>query len=91
MRKIDVWPEARDFIAALPVKHARQVVRKLEELARHPHPPTSKLLEGYPLLRRLRAGDYRIIYFDTAAVLSVPLIDRRNDDKVYKRLKQMFG
>ena len=91
MLAIDVWPPAKEFIESISSKHARQVIKRIERLADIPLPPQSKLLEGYAPLRRLRSGDYRIIYFVHQNVLKVPLVDRRNDDKIYHRLKQMFG
>ncbi|OGG73242.1 hypothetical protein A3A38_03875 [Candidatus Kaiserbacteria bacterium RIFCSPLOWO2_01_FULL_53_17] len=91
MLEIDIWPPAKEFIEQVPAKHARQIIGKIETLARSPQPPRSKLLEGFPLLRRLRSGDYRIIYFVDGEVLKIPLIDRRNDDRIYRRLKQIFG
>ena len=91
MLEIDVWPPAKEFIESLSSKHARQVIKRIERLADNPLPPQSKLLEGYAPLRRLRSGDYRIIYVSHQNVLKVPLVDRRNDDKIYHRLKQMFG
>lgn len=91
MLDIDVSDEALVFLRTLPHKHERQLISKIKRLADNPVPPQSKLLEGYAPLRRLRSGDYRIIYFVHQHVLKVPLIDRRNDDKIYHRLKQMFG
>ena len=89
MLKIDIWPPAKEFIEAVSKKHAQQLIARIERLAENPA-PQSKLLEGYAPLRRLRSGDYRIIYFIDRDVLKVPLIDRHNDDQIYRRLKQMF-
>lgn len=91
MLDIDVSDEALAFLRTLPQKHERQLIAKIQRLAESPLPPTSKLLEGFAPLRRLRSGNYRIIYFIEGIVLKVPLIDKRGDDKVYRRLKQLFG
>ena len=91
MLRIDIWPEAKKFIDALPAKHARQVAAKILALAEDPTHPLSKMLEGFTPLRRVRSGDFRIIYFVDVDVLKIPLVDRRNDYKVYRRLKQIFG
>lgn len=90
MLKIDIWPEAQVFLQALTAKHGKQVVSKIATLAENPNPPLSKLLTGYTHLRRLRSGDYRIIYFVDGNVLKVPLIDKRNDNKIYKMIEQKF-
>lgn len=91
MLKIDIWPEAREFLETVSAKHKRQISAKIFALANDPLPPRSKQLEGYAPLRRLRSGDYRIIYFEEGTVLKIPLIDKRGDDKIYRRLKQLLG
>jgi len=90
MLKIDIWPVARDFIDTLPAKHQRQIGARIGVLRENPEPPRSKLLEGFAPLRRVRSGDYRIVYFANTTTLNIVLVDRRNDDAVYRRLKQMF-
>ncbi len=90
MLEIDVSDEARAFLRTLPEKHERQLITKIERLAGDPFAPQSKILEGYAPLRRLRSGDYRIIYFVKGDVLKIPLIDKRGDDKVYRRLARKF-
>ena len=91
MLKIDIWPQARDFIEPLSSKYKRQVAAKLLELAESPLSPGSKILEGHAPLRRIKSGHYRVIYFVEGDVLKVPLIDKRGDDAVYRRLKRLFG
>ena len=76
MLKIDIWPEAKAFLETITTKSRRQVV--------------SKLIAGYAPLRRYRSGDYRIIYFVEGGTLKVPLIDKRNDDKIYKIIERKF-
>lgn len=89
MLRIDIWPEARAFLETLAAKHKRQVSAKIFALAENPMPPRSKLLEGFPF-RRFPSGEYRIVYFVDDTTLKVVLVDRRNDDRIYRRLKQMF-
>lgn len=91
MLEIDIWPPARKFIEMVPAKHGRQIIKKIETLAKNPQLPRTKLLEGFPSLRRYRSGAYRIIYLVDGKILKIPLIDRRNDDRIYRRLKQIFG
>ena len=91
MLEIDIADEAQAFLRSLSDKHEQQLLTRIKRLAEHHTPPQSKLLEGFAPLRRLRSGNYRIIYFVSRNVLKVPLIDKRNDDKIYRRLKQMFG
>lgn len=90
MLKIDIWPEAKKFLESLPAKHLRQIATKILVLAENPFPTASKQLEGFAPLRRLRSGDYRIVYFIVGDILKIPLIDKRSDDKIYRRLKRLF-
>jgi mRNA interferase RelE/StbE len=58
-------------------------------LLQTPEPHDSAALKGYPF-RRVDRGEYRIIYYVEGTVLRVPLIDKRNDDVVYKRLERLY-
>ena len=91
MLEIRILDTAQRFLSDLDRKSARQVANRIKQLAHDPYPPRSKLLEGYAPLRRLASGDYRIIFFVDGNVLKIPLIDKRGDDKVYRRLKRLFG
>jgi len=90
MLKIDIWPEAREFLETVSAKHKRQISAKIFSLAANPLPARSKQLEGYAPLRRFRSGDYRIVYFIDGDGLRIPLIDKRGDDEVYRRLARKF-
>ena len=80
MLAIDVWPPAKEFIESISSKHARQVIKRIERLADNPLPPQSKLLEGYAPLRRLRSGDYRIIYLiEQSSIVKIIQIAHRRD------------
>jgi len=90
MLEVDILDEAKEFLKSLPEKHEYQIIRKILFLAQHPHPPTSKQLKGFGHLYRLRSGKYRIVYFIDGDVLKIPLIDTRNDDTIYRRLRNIF-
>ncbi|HXK38962.1 MAG TPA: type II toxin-antitoxin system RelE/ParE family toxin [Candidatus Paceibacterota bacterium] len=90
MLKLDVKHRVAKFVRRLPPKHQRQVSQKILELCRGPMPPDSEHLTGFPY-RRASIGEYRIIYRVEEETLRIPLIHKRNDDEVYKRLKRMGG
>ena len=90
MLKILIWNDTKEFIDSLKDKHKLQIAKRIKKLAENPKPIKSKLLEGFDPLRRLRAGVYRIVYFVKDNVINVVLIDRRNDNKVYKKLIRKF-
>ena len=78
--------DARRFIEKLQHKHAKQVLIKILDLCQDPEPPDSCALKGGEGYRRADMGEYRIIYRVTSDTLEVPLIGKRNDDEVYRRL-----
>ena len=55
-------PEARDELRAIPRQTALRILKKLTELERDPYGLGSTALVGDPSRRRLRVGDYRVIY-----------------------------
>ena len=88
--RIDIWPAANQFLETLVAKHQRQIATKIFLPAENPTPPKSKLLEGYAPLRRFQSGKYRIVYFVEGKVLKVPIIDLRNDDRVYQVVERRY-
>ncbi|WP_017595290.1 type II toxin-antitoxin system RelE family toxin [Nocardiopsis potens] len=55
-------PEARAELRKLPRATAMKILRKLGELESDPFGFNTTALVGDPDLRRLRVGDYRVIY-----------------------------
>ena len=53
-----------------------------------PEPPDSSPLVGYPY-RRADIGEYRIVYRVEEDCLKVALTGKRNDDEVYRQLKNL--
>ena len=83
---IDLSRQAERFLRELPVKQARQIAEKLQALAADPTSLPSEQLRGYAPMRRLKAGEFRVIYALEGDVVQVRLIGKRNDDEVYKAL-----
>ena len=88
MKRIELSRQAASFLKGLPAKHARQVAEKLDLLAKEEAAP-SEMLKGYAPMRRLRAGEYRIIFVAEADFVQVRLIGKRNDDEIYKALEKL--
>ena len=78
---VEVAPKAEAQIKALPKAEAKRIVAKLAQLSADPRPPKSELLSGSPPFRRVRVGDYRIIYAvdDTARTVIVARVRHRKD------------
>ena len=53
----------------------------------NPYPQDSLKLKGYPY-HRADVGEYRIIYSVKEQTLEILLIEKRNDDQIYKQLKR---
>ncbi|NDE90158.1 MAG: type II toxin-antitoxin system RelE/ParE family toxin [Alphaproteobacteria bacterium] len=90
MLALNLSKDAIKFLAKLPQKHARQVVEKIQNLRLHPFPQDSKTLKGY-LYYRADSGENRIIYEVIKTSLDILIIGKRNDDAVYKKLKNKKG
>jgi len=88
MRTIELSKQAGAFLRQLPGKHARQIIERLDLLAEDPEKLPSEILKGYAPMRRLRAGEYRIVFLVEGDVVQVRFIGKRNDDEVYKTLER---
>lgn len=75
---------ALDFLATLPPKIRKQVIKKAKALHANPHPQGSKKLhdvvtdDGDPVYRE-RSGDYRILYIARPDEVMILDIDHRKD------------
>jgi mRNA interferase RelE/StbE len=82
----------RDDLAALPAKHFRQVISKIEALKLDPRPADRRPMTDYPDVYRMDSGEYRIGWTEqktaTEHVLTIELVDRRNDKQFYKAIKR---
>jgi len=78
---IEIERKALDFLKSLPVKHKRQVSKKIESLRTNPYPPGSRQIKGQEAFWRIRSGDYRIAYTvreSRLLVLVVHIGDRKD-------------
>ena len=90
MLKLDIWPSAVKFPNRLDRKHTGQIALKILSLLADPKQSDSKLIKGTNIsLMRADVGEYRILYHVEGDSLVVPLIGRRNDEDVYKKMERM--
>ena len=87
MLSLDLTHQAKDFLGRLDPKQFRQVVRKIFSLMEDPKPADGKPLHGYAYWRT-DIGEYRIVYRVEENTLKIALVDKRNDDEIYKKLKR---
>jgi mRNA interferase RelE/StbE len=87
---IDLSRQAAEFLGGLPPKPARQIAEKLRLLAADPNGLPSEALKGYSPMRRLKSGEFRIIFAIEADRIQIRLIGKRNDDEIYKALERAW-
>ena len=86
MTQLNLSKEAQKQLAALPKKQQQIIAAKLRQVQQNPLLSGSRRLKGRLAdYRRVRAGDFRIIYFIEADIVKVVIIGKRNDGKVYRR------
>lgn len=79
--RIEFVPSAAKELKKVPVEDRRRITEKVNRLSNHPRPPGSKQLENTPALRRIRSGDYRVVYSiddDILTILVVRIAHRRD-------------
>jgi len=90
MARIELSKQAASFLSDLPAKQARQIADKIRALATDLAALPSEGLKGYAPMRRLKAGEFRIIFVVEPDVVQVRLIGKRNDDDIYKALERAW-
>lgn len=89
MLKLQISKKAQKFLISLPPKQQRQLAIKIMELRQKGHLSDSSHLRGSSW-HRVDFGEYRIIYaIEEEDLLIIPLIGKRNDDDVYKKLRRL--
>ena len=91
MLRLDLSKQALGFLSDLPAKQGRQIAEKLKILCDDPQGLPSELLKGYAPLRRVKAGEFRIVFAVEGEFLKVRLIGKRNDDEIYKALQRSWN
>ena len=90
MRRIDLSKQALEFLQRAPVKPAKQIAAKLKLLGEDPSALPSEGLKGYAPLRRLKSGEFRIVFAVEPGIVRIVLIGKRNDDEIYKELARAW-
>lgn len=91
MLKLDMHPKVLKFIKELPPKQFKQVASAIFDLTENPLVNDVISIKGYQGLKRKDVGEYRIVFEHSDSALFIWVIDKRNDDAVYKLLRQLKG
>jgi mRNA interferase RelE/StbE len=87
--KLEISKQVAKSLEHLPPKHFKQILGKIMKLLEDPYPQDFKKIKvGEKEYSRVDNGEYRIIYRVNTRLLTLVLIDKRNDDSVYKTLKR---
>jgi mRNA interferase RelE/StbE len=81
---IELKPSAVRDMQRLPRSVQKRVAQKIDSLARDPFPRGSTKLEASDDLRRVRVGDYRVIYQVRQEILVVFVIRIKQRGDVYR-------
>jgi mRNA interferase RelE/StbE len=78
-------PRAQQDLRKVPQRQAMAILRKLAELEKDPYGFSTTALVGDPDVRRLRAGDRRVLYTVEDGVLTIWVIRIAQRDIVCER------
>lgn len=73
-------------LKSLSQKEMKKIGKKIDSLEQNPVPKDSKKIKGEKDLYRIRAGDYRILYFFQNSNLTVLVIRVGHRKDIYKDL-----
>ena len=86
---LDISRSSQKFLKKLGMpKQYKQIPSKMFSLLKNPIPNDSKHLSGHPGYLRVDAGEYRIIYTNSKSIINIVVVNKRNDDEVYKQMKR---
>jgi len=88
--KLNLSKKALNFSRNLQAKQFKQIYTAIVDLLETPEPQDARKLKGYPDLLRRDVGEYRIIYRYDTEIVYIILVDKRNDDEIYKQLKRLL-
>ena len=91
MLEIKLSKRADKSLAKIPQKQSRQIAERIMQLAQDASSLPSVELKGYAPWRRVRSGEYRIIYKVDENILHIGLVGKRNDDEVYRLIERFLG
>jgi mRNA interferase RelE/StbE len=83
--RVELTPAAQRQIDKLPRSVQRQVIERIAALANEPRPAGCVRLSGEEV-RRVRAGDYRVVYAIEDASLLVTIVKAAHRRDIYRDL-----
>ncbi len=87
MLNIDFSKQAVVFLKSLQKKDSFLISEKISHFRENQSTFSSVAIQGHKPLRRIRVGNYRVVYYIENETLFIAFVWKRNDDEVYKLLK----
>ena len=90
MLKIKLPNKVEKTLKRIPARQQKQIFTKIEALCLDPEPRGSRIIRGgLAPYRRIKVGNYRVIYFVEDDTLHIVVIDKRNDERVYRQINRL--
>lgn len=86
-KKLDVTHDVLKFLDRQDPKQFKQIVSKIFDLTQEATPQDAILMKSSPYYR-VNQGEFRIVYRFDEETLFIVIVERRNDDAVYKKIKR---
>lgn len=83
--KLIIKPSAEKTLRGLEKQSQVRNIKKLRQISTNPYPPDSLKLIGDEGQRRVRVGDYRIIYSVEDQLLFVSVVKLGHQREIYNR------
>ena len=83
---IELQTKAMRQLKSLEKQTRERIVRAVDKLAKNPRASNCKPLEGFTGIRRLRIGDYRVIYQIRDSELVILVVEVGHRKEVYRGL-----
>lgn len=90
MLTIRLSKRADKALTKLPAKQAKQIAQRIKALATDPDGIPSSALKGYSPWRRVKSGEFRVIYQIQEDELLIAMIGKRNDDEIYRLVERFM-
>jgi mRNA interferase RelE/StbE len=87
--KVLLAPKAEEQLDALQKTEAKRVAAALLKLGADPRPPTAEKISGHPPFRRIRVGNYRVIYAADDESRTVVIVRVRHRKDAYRDLDKL--
>lgn len=81
-------PRAKQALKRLDRAQAKRLFDAATLLGINPYPPKSKALSGFESLRRVRVGDYRIVYAVDDGKLIVLVVNLGHRREIYRQINR---